>query len=81
MEDETDWPEQNDYTMTLIVDNRTQLSPDVQQLADQGKTTVIREGLDDNLSTETKAQPFIPARVWSPPISKDPRGVIGILTP
>jgi len=80
--DETDWAEKNGYTMTLIVDNRTQLSPGEQQLANQGKITVIREELDDNIPKVQKPAPFIPAQNWSPPTSnKDPRGATGIPTP
>jgi len=80
--DETDWAEQNGYTMTLIVDNRTQLSPGEQELVKQNKITVIREELDDNIPKGQKPTPFIPAQNWSPPTSnKDPRGATGIPTP
>jgi hypothetical protein len=82
IQDETDWAEKNGYTMTLIVDSRTQLSQGEQQLADQGKITVIREELDNNIPKGQQATPFIPRQGWGPPTSnKDPRGATGIPTP
>ncbi|KAA8885712.1 hypothetical protein F3087_29220 [Nocardia colli] len=80
--DEADWAAQNGYTMTLIVDHRTQLMPDTQQLVNEGKVTVIREELDDNLGKGQSPAPFIPKRGWGPPTSNtDPRGSTGVPVP
>ncbi|MFC8530388.1 putative toxin [Nocardia sp. NPDC057227] len=35
------------YSVILVTDHRTQLTPDVQQLVDQGRITLIRKELDD----------------------------------
>ncbi|WP_225728349.1 MULTISPECIES: putative toxin [unclassified Nocardia] len=80
--DESDWAAQNGYTMTLVVDNRTQLAPDTQQLVNEGRVTVIREELDDNLPKGQSPAPFIPKPGWGPPASnKDPRGSTGVPVP
>ncbi|MEV0033432.1 putative toxin [Nocardia sp. NPDC050793] len=46
---ETQWAKENGYTMTLIVDHRTQInSPEIQALIDSGQIQLIRKELDDN---------------------------------
>ncbi|WP_280449860.1 putative toxin [Nocardia brasiliensis] len=81
IKDEAAWAAQNGYTMNLIVDHRTQLSPDLAQLAREGKITVIRQELDDNIPGGQQATPFVPKPDWAPPMDKDPRGATGVPRP
>ncbi|MBT0567098.1 putative toxin [Williamsia sp. CHRR-6] len=69
--DEAQWAEEQGYTMTLIVDHRTVLSPDVVRLESEGDITVVRMELDDNLAGQAPT-PFVPRKDWTPPVSTDP---------
>ncbi|CAM3842311.1 putative toxin [Tsukamurella strandjordii] len=66
--DEANWAAENGYTMTLITDHRTTLSPEVEKLQSEGKITVLRMELDENLGGQ-KPTPFIPTDTWVPPPS------------
>lgn len=66
--DEANWAQENGYTMTLITDHRTELSPDVEKLRSEGKITVLRMELDENLGGQ-EPQPFVPDPTWVPPPS------------
>ncbi|MBJ8338746.1 hypothetical protein JGU71_07595 [Antrihabitans sp. YC3-6] len=73
IKDELAWAQSQNYTMTLIVDHRTEVTPDIQKLVDDGKISLIRAELDDNLPTGQKPTPFIPDVQWTPPITYDPK--------
>ncbi|MEV0342953.1 putative toxin [Nocardia sp. NPDC050713] len=46
---EEQWARDNGYTLTLVVDHRTQINdPDIQGMIDTGQITLIRKELDDN---------------------------------
>ncbi|MGM7644162.1 putative toxin [Nocardia sp. JW2] len=46
--DMVDYANSKGYSPILVTDHRTQLTPDVQKLVDEGKITLIRKELDDN---------------------------------
>ncbi|MGX9296015.1 putative toxin [Tsukamurella paurometabola] len=64
--DIANWTQANGYTMTLITDHRTTLSPEVEKLQDEGRITVLRMELDENLGGQ-KPAPFLPPVNWKPP--------------
>ncbi|GAA1084935.1 putative toxin [Tsukamurella strandjordii] len=80
--DEANWASENGYTMTLITDHRTVLSQDVNKLVSEGKITVLRMELDENLvcgptnPTLPDPSPTNPAPVRSPD-GVGPMGVPG----
>lgn len=48
LKDMSAWAEAHDYTVTLVVDHRTTIAPDIQALIDAGQIQLIRAELDDN---------------------------------
>ena len=47
--DEATWAQQNGYTMTLVVDHRTQINdPQIQAMINSGQIELVRMELDDN---------------------------------
>jgi len=46
---EAEYAKERGYTMTLVVDHRTQINdPQIQQMIDSGKIQLVRKELDDN---------------------------------
>lgn len=46
---EAEYARQQGYTMTLVVDHRTQINdPQIQQMIDSGQIQLVRKELDDN---------------------------------
>lgn len=46
---EAEYAQQQGYTMTLVVDHRTQINdPQIQQMIDSGQIQLVRKELDDN---------------------------------
>lgn len=70
------------YSVVLVVDHRTQIPSDVQDLANQGRITVVREELFDNLPRDNpRPQPFIPREDWTPPDPHKIQPHTGVPTP
>ncbi|OBA56785.1 hypothetical protein A5777_08125 [Gordonia sp. 852002-10350_SCH5691597] len=66
------------YTTVLIVDHRTQISPAIQDLADQGKLTIVREELFDNVPHgDPQPKPFTPSPGWTPPHPENQNSIAG----
>ncbi len=70
------------YSMVLVVDHRTQIPPDVQDLANQGRLTIVREELFDNMPYgDPQPKPFIPKEHWTPPPTRNPQPYSGVPVP
>ncbi len=65
-------------TTVLIVDHRTQIVPAIQDLADQGKRTIVREELFDNVPFgDPQPEPFTPSPGWTPPDPENQNFIAG----